>query len=67
MLPFQQPSMPVQITGPADAVAAVLDHHEIEGARRYECHSQVWIEAPGLSRDLEAHVRSFGCKVHHRG
>jgi len=66
MLQFHQSVMPIQITGPADAVNAMLEQHEIQGAKWFECHSHIWIEAPMISQDLEAKVERAGCKVHHR-
>jgi hypothetical protein len=65
MLEARLSSLPVQITGPREAVERILAQNIIPGAQRRDCHSIVWIEAPEIPADIASQVRNGGCRLHH--
>ena len=57
--------MPIEITGPSESVARILEADQIPGAQRRETHGVTWIIAPEITPEAEQIAIATGCKVHH--
>ena len=57
--------MLVEITGPRAAVEKVLEEQTVPAARRRDCHSVVWIQAPDITLEVQHLLQREGLKVHH--